>query len=39
MDSDYVTAALRTAKDLNAGREQWEKFVEELYASEKSKHS
>lgn len=39
MDRDYVAAALRTAKDLNAGKEQWEKFVEELYANEKSKHS
>lgn len=39
MDRDYVAAALRTAKDLNAGKEQWEKFVEELYANEKSKDS
>ncbi len=28
MDRDDVAAALRTAKDLNAGKEQWEKFVE-----------
>lgn len=34
MDRDYVAAALRTAKELNAGKEQWEKFVEELYANE-----
>lgn len=30
---DYVAAALRTAKELDAGKEQWEKFVEELYAN------
>ena len=40
MNRDYVAAALRTAKDLGAGKEQWEKFVEELYANaEKSKNS
>lgn len=40
MNRDYVTAALRTAKDLGAGKEQWEKFVEELYANaDKSKDS
>lgn len=27
---DYVAAALRTARDLNAGEAEWLKFVEEL---------
>jgi transcriptional regulator with XRE-family HTH domain len=27
---DYVSAALRTARDLDAGEEEWLKFVEEL---------
>ena len=27
---DYVSAALRTARDLNAGEEEWMQFVEEL---------
>jgi transcriptional regulator with XRE-family HTH domain len=30
MDRDYVSAALRTARDLDAGEEEWLKFVEEL---------
>lgn len=30
MDRDYVSAALRTARDLGAGEEEWQKFVEEL---------
>lgn len=30
MGRDYVAAALRTARDLNAGEEEWMKFVEEL---------
>jgi transcriptional regulator with XRE-family HTH domain len=30
MDRDYVSAALRTARDLDAGEEDWLKFVEEL---------
>ncbi|MBR1736961.1 MAG: helix-turn-helix transcriptional regulator [Firmicutes bacterium] len=30
MERDYVSAALRTARDLNAGEEEWNKFVEEL---------
>lgn len=29
-DNDYVTTALRTARDLNVGREEWEMFVQEL---------
>ena len=28
--NDYVSNALRTAKDLDAGEEEWLKFVEEL---------
>lgn len=39
MDRDYVTAALRTAKELNAGKEKWDKIVEVLYEDEKSDHS
>ena len=30
MERDYVAAALRTARDLDAGEEEWMKFVEEL---------
>lgn len=35
MNRDYVASALRVAKELNAGKEQWDRFVEELYANEK----
>jgi transcriptional regulator with XRE-family HTH domain len=30
MERDYVSAALRTARDLNAGEAEWQKFVKEL---------
>ena len=30
MARDYVSAALRTARDLDAGEEEWNRFVEEL---------
>ena len=30
MERDYVCAALRTARDLDAGEEEWNQFVEEL---------
>lgn len=30
MENDYVTAALRTARDLKAGEEEWQRFVDEL---------
>jgi len=30
MERDYVSAALRTARDLDAGEEEWQRFVEEL---------
>lgn len=30
MERDYVSAALRTARDLGAGEEEWSRFVEEL---------
>lgn len=30
MEHDYVSAALRTARDLDAGEADWLKFVEEL---------
>lgn len=30
MERGYVSAALRTARDLDAGEEEWLKFVEEL---------
>lgn len=30
MERDYVSAALRTARDLDAGEEEWLQFVEEL---------
>ena len=30
MGRDYVSAALRTARDLNAGEEEWLRFVEAL---------
>lgn len=30
MARDYVSAALRTARDLDAGEEEWLQFVEEL---------
>lgn len=32
MERDYVSAALRTARDLDAGEEEWQRFVEELKA-------
>lgn len=37
MNRDYVAAALRVARDVGAGKESWDKFVEELYANENSK--
>ena len=30
MGNDFVTAALRTARDLQAGEEEWLRFVEDL---------
>ena len=30
IERDYVSAALRTARDLNAGEAEWAKFVEDL---------
>lgn len=30
MERDYVSAALRTARDLDAGEEEWREFVEQL---------
>lgn len=30
IERDYVSAALRTARDLDAGEEEWQKFVDEL---------
>ncbi|MCD7724953.1 MAG: helix-turn-helix domain-containing protein [Clostridiales bacterium] len=30
MERDYVSSALRTARDLDAGEEEWKQFVEEL---------
>ena len=30
MEREYVSAALRTARDLDAGEEEWMKFVAEL---------
>lgn len=30
MERDYVSAALRAARDLDAGEEEWNQFVEEL---------
>lgn len=30
MEHEYVSAALRTARDLNAGEEEWKHFVDEL---------
>lgn len=30
IERDYVSAALRTARDLDAGEEEWMKFVEDL---------
>ena len=30
MENDYVSAALRTARDLGAGEDDWERFVDEL---------
>ena len=30
MGRDYVAAALRTARDLNAGEAEWQRFVEDL---------
>lgn len=30
MERDYVSAALRTARDLDAGEEEWQRFVQEL---------
>ena len=30
MERDYVSIALRTARDLDAGEAEWQKFIEEL---------
>lgn len=30
MQRDYVSSALRTARDLNAGEKEWQDFVEQL---------
>jgi len=30
MEREYVSAALRTARDLNAGEKEWMQFIEEL---------
>lgn len=30
MERDYVSAALRTARDLDAGEAEWQRFVEDL---------
>lgn len=30
IERDYVSAALRTARDLDAGEEEWQRFVKEL---------
>lgn len=30
MEREYVSAALRTARDLDAGEAEWQRFVEEL---------
>ena len=30
MDNDFVTAALRAARDLKAGEEEWQRFIDEL---------
>ncbi len=30
MERDYVAAALRTARDLDAGEKEWNEFIEEL---------
>ena len=30
IERDYVSAALRTARDLNAGEEEWQRFVDDL---------
>lgn len=30
MERDYVSVALRTARDLDAGESEWQKFIEEL---------
>ena len=29
-DRDYVSVALRTARDLNASEKEWQQFIEEL---------
>lgn len=34
MGRDYVAAALRTARDMNAGEREWLKFVEDLKKQE-----
>ena len=30
MNRSYVSAALRTARDLNAGEAEWQKFIDDL---------
>ena len=30
MEHEYVSAALRTARDLDAGEEEWQKFIDDL---------
>lgn len=34
VERDYVMAALRVAKDLNAGEEEWLRFVQQLQAQQ-----
>ena len=31
MERDYVSAALRTARDMGAGEEEWKQFIEDLH--------
>ncbi|HEX3038640.1 MAG TPA: helix-turn-helix transcriptional regulator [Oscillospiraceae bacterium] len=35
MERDYVSAALRTARDLDAGEEEWQKFIADLKKSKR----
>ena len=30
MEHEYVSAALRTARDLDAGEEEWQRFIDDL---------
>ena len=39
MNRSYVSAALRTARDLNAGEAEWQKFIDDLQKRSRSQEA